>query len=204
MDQNSKKALGLATGRGASPQGRTQSPLVPGVHALGVPPSAVGPSRKSFVHLPTIASGRAVGLWTTRVDGNHGLANTQFLPADLVVGLGVVGRVRQQAIDGQTPNSLPHGGQEIRGVVARTVAQLHGGYQVTEMVIHKGQLGKATVSFHAALAGQKVPTDVVALQTSGVYRRLWLLLNQAARSSNAENRIKQWVKSPFFSSRCEA
>ena len=198
MGHNSQHAFIFAGACRSGPQGRAQAAFVLRKGAFDVPAAAVQPPGELSKHAPSVRAGGSKGAWAARIDRDDGRRDAEFLTADAVIRLRIIGRVTEQSVDRRELNRLRHGGDEIRPVVARAVAYSQGGDQVAGVVGDHRQLGKTPELLHAAGASEKVTADVMAFQPGGVDRGLRALVDQAAFVRNTENSGEKLFKSPFF------
>ena len=100
----------------------------------------------------------------------------------LVVGLGVVGGVGQEGVDGGVAGRVGGGGPQVRGVLTRPAGDADGDEQVGSDVEGDGQFRPAFLAFPAAGAEDEVAADGPALIAGGVDGHAELAGRPATRS----------------------
>ena len=203
MDEHAQEALAGLRLVAARPHGRAQKAFVPAECALDLPPLPVDVPLEPTCHLrPVTPRRRCIG--ASVVDGNHGRANPQLLPAQGVVVLGIVAGIGQQAVEADVPGRLPHRIGELRRVVAGAARGHRTGQQMRAVVADHGQLRPVLAASEAPAAAQVVDAGLVGLQACGIDGGLWMVVNQAATLGSGESSSKERLESPPFSRRFSA
>ena len=121
-----------------------------------------------------------------------------------MIGLGVIGSIGQQAIDGQTGHRLPDRRNQVRGIVTRSQPDTHGRDQMAGVVHHQRQLRPSAVVLDASAAVQEMAADLMTFQPRGVDTGFGMCIDQAATTGGGEYSIEQPLKSFFFNRRASA
>lgn len=201
MGQNSHQALGIASFILGRSQRRSQASLVLRDRAFHMPAMSVHAPVKPTLHLSSIAAFRPLpGVPFVGRDDRR--ADAQFLAGEAMVVLAVVARVPDQPVDREMATRLPDRFRKLRRVLTRAVAHHGPGKQVGVGVTHQGELGPmAPQESFVPDAMNVMAGGMSTLQAGRVNDGFRLGLDQATRFSKAENRLKELVERPFFSSR---
>lgn len=183
---------------------RTESSLMAGKATFRLGPVTILSPRKTVIHqLPISSFRRTVG--ATRIDGNHRAADAKLHTAQGVVMLRVIGFVRQKPSRTQIGRCLPHGRDEIRGVLAWTKTG-NGSYdQLRRSVENSGQLGpRRVLRITRPELALKVDRDMSCFQAGGVDRRriAGIIGDQTASPSTVAASREKSLEPPFSRSFC--
>lgn len=205
MSEHTEKAFAMLSRFCASTERRSQSALVLRDRTLGMPTVPIHPFVEPPFHLlPVLALGpRATA--APRVQRNHRGANPQFLAAQPMVVLAVVGGIGQQPVEVDVARSLTHGLWELRRVVARPPARHGPREQVRVGFTHDRELRPMPSRVRlGARSTHIVGTGVPALQAGGIDGPLGVFPDQAGGSGPVEHCVQEALESPFFRRRFSA
>lgn len=202
MRKYSQQTFGITACVAGGTQRRPQTAFGLGDRTFDVPPVPVDPRVKSPFHLSAVAGFRPFATVSSSIQMDHGATNAKFLAGKAMVVLCVVPRVAEQPIDRQMARRLPNRLRKLRGVLTRPVADHGPGKQVRGRMTNNGQLRPPVPKESFVSDTTNIVTGGLStFQTGGVDHRFRLVINQATCFRKAENRLKEPVKSPFFSRR---
>jgi hypothetical protein len=206
MGQHAQEDLLLLDRPLARTQRRAETPLAPREHALGLPalaieaPSAtLPPPPEVTLHLPAVARLRPTPTGVAAVQGEQSQPDVLFLATPLVLMLPVIAAVPQQGVQRTALLGLPHGGAQLRGVLAGAFADVGGQVQVAVDFDDGRQFRPGKTFVPLALAPDEVAADVTGFQAGGVDGAPGPLGNQAACLGLADGGREEGID-PFFSS----
>ena len=204
VSENPKETFPILRRVDASPECSTKSSFVLGYRTFDLPALAVDSFGKPTVHLGAIAGLGRPGS-ASSVEWNDGRWNPQFFTAQAMVVFSVVRGIGQYAMERNMGSSLRHRFGKLGRIVAGTAAD-HGAWKkVGVRVAHHRQFGPAaTKERFVAFALYVIRTGVAGFESGGVDGPLRVLVDQVKLASTLENGGEQFVKSPFFKSRCSA
>lgn len=183
-------------------QGRAEMALQPRKYAFGMRPAAVAARGKPAVQLGAVLARRLLVAVAARIQFDGGQADAEFLARKAMVVFAVVSGVGEQAVQMQVRGGLPHGGIEIRRILARPPARADAENDVRIGVRHGGELGPVVrgVFGTALVALGIVAADMAGLKAGGVDRAFGALVDQAASARTCDGLGEDSVKAPFFRS----
>lgn len=202
MSQDSHQELLAPRIVGPGPQSRSQLSLVLGERTFDVDPLGVHMARKAALEGPAVPTPRPLAR-ASHVDRCHQRADPQKLPAELVMALAVVGRIRQDLVESDSRGAFHHRGCKVGRVIAGAPAYLSGQPQITSRVTQHRQLGKGArpeVPGVGTLAAE-VEAYMAGFVAGRVDRPFGILLDQAAAVGAPGNRVEQSIETPFFKRR---
>lgn len=143
---------------------------------------------------------------TAGVHRDHRGSNAQRFPAHAVIGLAVIGGVRQDSIPHEVDGPLSHDRDQMGTVVAGSSSHIGGQPEIAARVTQHRELGPAAGVEAAGRAsmGEIVPAGVVVFEPRGIDRPFGFLVDQAEAVSTLEDSSLESLESPFFRSRFSA
>lgn len=183
---------------------RTEPSLMAGKSTLRLRTLAILPPRKAVVHLSPIPSFRWT-IATAWVDRNHGAADAKLDAAQHVIMFRVIRFVRQKPSWPQIGRRLPHGRDEIRGVLAWAKTGNGSDDQLRSGVENSGQLRpRRVLRITSPELALKVDRDMPCFQAGGVDRRrvAGIIDDQAASPSTVTTSCEKSLEPPFSRSFC--
>lgn len=165
----------------------------------------VHPTKKSSTHLPTVDAFRPTTV-TAGVHGDYRGSHPQRFATDLVIGLAVVGRVRQDPIPREVGRPLGHDRDQVGAVVAGTSSHTGGQPEIAERVAQDREFEPVARSETAGCPSMSeiVAAGVVVFEPGGIDGPLGLGIDQAEAVSTVENSSLESLITPFFRSRFSA
>jgi hypothetical protein len=204
VSENPKEAFAILGRVNASSKCGPEPSFVLGYCAFDLPALAVDSFGKPAVHLGAIAGLRR-SLSASSVEWNDGRWNPQFFTAQAMVVFSIVRGVGQYAMERNMGSSLRHRFGKLGRIVAGSAAYNGAWKQVGPGIANDGQFGPAAaIERFVAFALYVIRTGVAGFEPRGVDGPLRALVSQAKLARPLENGGEQFVKSPFFSSRCSA
>lgn len=201
MSKHAQQALLRLSFVSSRLQRRAEKAFVAADGALDLPPLPVDAPGEAPPHLcPIPRPGRPVAC--PLVQGDHRGADAQLFAAEPVIMLGVVGRIGQQAVQGQILGRLSYSLPELGRVVARPSAHHNAGKKVRSSVAHDRQFGPSSASEAlVALALNIVGAGMPTLQARGVDGSFGAFIDQSELPGSLETSSDKRLESPFFSRR---
>lgn len=185
-------------------KGRAENAFVLGDGAFNLPAVSVNAFGEAAMHLRAGAGFGGTGP-AAAIEGDNGGRNSQVLPAKAVIVFAVVGRVGKDPVERDVAGGLTHGLGELRGVITWTTTDHCPRKEMRFGVAYDGQFGplpptKRPVAFAVHIVG----TGVTGLQAGGIYSPLRASVDQAQLPCTLKKGGEQFLKDPFFKSRCSA
>lgn len=152
-------ALGARAVRG---ERRAQPPLVAAEAALGVPALPVERARKAPPQGAPVGRHRPAMAHVARIELDDRAAEAQGLPAEAMVVLGIIGRIRQRGIEPEQGGRLPHGGRKIRRILRGASARNGAKDEVRVRLDDRGELGPRPATMARAFALARAHAIILA------------------------------------------
>lgn len=205
MSQHAQESFAVTSLIRSGPEGRSKLALVLGEGTLDVRPPTIKTRWEMTVHLTAVPTlGESAG--PAVIDGDDGRPNTQELATDGVKRLAVVGRVRQDPVQGQMTHRLGHHGEEAGGIVAGTSRDQSPRPKMSLGMTRHRQFGPESL-FETTGMGSMVDvveTGLADVESRRVDRGFRTIRDQTPVSSAVEYSSEQPLESPFFKSRLSA